>query len=54
MLLQAAWIAASIDSVKSNPAQLENVKTSISQGAKSFGLDLDRMTLTSQGFRPIN
>jgi hypothetical protein len=54
MLIQVALIDASIDYAKSNPALLNKVKVAISQGAKAMGLDLDRMTLTSQGFRPAN
>lgn len=54
LLIQAVLISAIIDNVKSNPAQLADAKAAISQGAKVFGLDLDRMNLTPQGFRPIN
>jgi hypothetical protein len=54
MLLQSVLITALVDSAKSDSAQLDRVKIAIAQGAKQMGLDLDRMTLTAQGFRPIN
>uniref|UniRef100_UPI00286E02F4 DUF6683 family protein n=1 Tax=Chamaesiphon sp. VAR_48_metabat_403 TaxID=2964700 RepID=UPI00286E02F4 len=54
MILQAIVISTSIGNTKSDPALMEKVKVAISQGAKGMGLDLDRMTLTPQGFQPIN
>jgi hypothetical protein len=54
LLIQAALIDGSIKYAKSNPALLNKFKAAISQGAKGMGLDLDKMTLTPQGFRPIN
>jgi hypothetical protein len=53
MLIQTVLIAASINSAESNPTLRAQMKTSIAQGAKGMGLDLDRMTLTTQGFRSI-
>jgi hypothetical protein len=53
MLIQAALISASIDQAKSDPTLMAKLKVAIAQGAKGMGLDLDKMTLTSQGFRPI-
>jgi hypothetical protein len=50
MIIQTIVTSASIDSMKSNPTQLAETKASIVQVAKSFGLDIDRMNLTSQGF----
>jgi hypothetical protein len=50
MLIQAVFVSGSIDGAKSDPTQLSNAKASIAKGAKSFGLDFDRMTLTPQGF----
>lgn len=50
MIIQTIFISASIDDAKSNPTELANAKASIAKGAKSFGLEIDRMTLTSQGF----
>jgi hypothetical protein len=54
LLIQAVLIDASIDYAKSDPALLNKVKSAVSQGARKMGLDLDRMTLTPQGFRPAN
>jgi hypothetical protein len=53
MLIQAALIGAVTDNAKSDSALLEKVKVAIAQGAKGMGLDLDKMTLTAQGFRSI-
>ncbi|WP_310425640.1 DUF6683 family protein [Chamaesiphon sp. VAR_48_metabat_135_sub] len=50
MLIQAALIDSFLNSAKSDPALMAKVKVAITQGAKGMGLDLDRMTLTSQGF----
>jgi hypothetical protein len=54
MILQAVLISATIDSAKADPILMEKVKVAIAQGAKGMGLDLDRMTLTPQGFQPAN
>jgi hypothetical protein len=54
LLILSVLIDAVIDYAKSDPALLNKVKVAISQGAKAMGLDLDRMTLTPQGFRPAN
>jgi hypothetical protein len=45
MFIQSALIPVFIESTKSDPVQL-------AQGAKGFGLDLDKINLTSQGFLP--
>ncbi len=54
MIIQAALILISIEEAKSDPALLAQTQKAISQGAKNFGLDLEKMTLTTQGFRPVN
>lgn len=54
MILQAVLISATIDSAKADSVLTDKVKVAIAQGAKEMGLDLDRMTLTLQGFRLIN
>jgi hypothetical protein len=51
MLIRSALVEAAINSAQSDLVLLEKIKASIAQGAKSFGLDLYQMTLTSQGFR---
>jgi hypothetical protein len=51
MILQTVLISAFVSNAKSDPTLMEKVKVAISQGAKGMGLDLDRMTLTPQGFR---
>ncbi|WP_310425642.1 DUF6683 family protein [Chamaesiphon sp. VAR_48_metabat_135_sub] len=54
LILQTVLISAFVSNAKSDPALMEKVKVAISQGAKGMGLDLDRMNLTPQGFKPIN
>jgi hypothetical protein len=51
MFIQSALIPAFIESTKSAPVQLAQMKMAIAKGAKNFGLDLEKMTLTAQGFR---
>ncbi len=51
MIIQAALILISIEEAKSDPALLAQTQKAISQGARNFGLDLEKMTLTAQGFR---
>jgi hypothetical protein len=51
LILQAILISTSVSSVKSDPMLLNQAKTAISQGAKSFGLNFDLMTLTDRGFQ---
>jgi hypothetical protein len=53
MLIQSALILLSIESAKSDPALLAQTQKAIAQGAKNFGLDLEKMTLTAQGFRSV-
>lgn len=53
MLIQAALIGAVIENAQLDPALLAKVKVAIAQGAKGMGLDLNKMTLTAQGFRSI-
>jgi hypothetical protein len=50
MIIQTLFAAVLIDDAKSDPVQIANAKIKIAQRAKSFGLDIDRMKLTAQGF----
>jgi hypothetical protein len=52
MLIQSALILLSIEGAKSDPVLLAQTQKAIAKGAEGFGLDLDSMTLTPQGFRP--
>jgi hypothetical protein len=54
MILQTVLISAFVGNAKSDPVLMEKVKVAIGQGAKEMGLDLDRVTLTPQGFRTID
>jgi hypothetical protein len=54
MLIQSALILLSIEGAKSDSALLAQTQKAIAQGAKNFGLDLEKMTLTAQGFRSVN
>lgn len=52
LLVQAALIDAHKESAAGNPEQLKAVANAVRQGAKASGLDLDKMTLTEEGFAP--
>ena len=52
LLLQAAMIDAIGEEYRSDPAIGPKIATSVRQGARAAGLDLDAMTLTEQGFVP--
>ncbi len=51
LLVQSLLIYLSTEGSKSDPALSAQVQKVIAQGAKSFGLDLYQMNLTSQGFQ---
>jgi hypothetical protein len=50
MLIQAALIDASKDTYAGDPAMMQKLADAVKQGAKKSGLDLNRMTLTEDGF----
>lgn len=50
MMFQAAMIDAAKEEYASDPAQLKALSKAVLQGAKASGLDLDKMTLTEEGF----
>jgi hypothetical protein len=52
MILQAVLISAFVDSAKSDATLMNQVKVAITQGAKGIGINLDKMTLTANGFVP--
>ncbi len=52
MLVQAAMISAHMEAAAGDPSQLRAVAKAVSQGAAASGLDLDKMTLTEDGFVP--
>ncbi|MFC4254124.1 hypothetical protein GRI97_01725 [Altererythrobacter xixiisoli] len=49
-LIQGALMESAIAHAASDPAALQQVAAAARQGATRFGLDLDQMTLTDQGF----
>ena len=51
LLIQAALIGASVDAAKGDRKQLDAVGAAVTKGARGMGLDLDKMTLTDDGFR---
>jgi hypothetical protein len=51
-LVQAALLGSAFEQMKSDPAKLEQLANAARQGAKAQGLDLAKMTLTSNGFVP--
>ena len=52
LLIQTALIDASMEQAAGNPDQLRAIASAVRQGARATGLDLDSMTLTSNGFIP--
>ena len=52
LLVQTALIEASMEQAAGNPDQLSAIASAVRQGARATGLDLDSMTLTSNGFIP--
>jgi hypothetical protein len=53
MLIQAALIDASKDIYAGDPAMMQKLGDAVRQGAQKSGLDLDKMTLTEDGFVPV-
>jgi hypothetical protein len=51
-LVQAALLGSAFEQMKGDPKQLDQLAEAARQGAKAQGLDLSKMTLTSQGFVP--
>jgi hypothetical protein len=51
MLIQAALIQSSVQAYASDRVTLAKVAAAVSQGAEAMGLDLNKMTLTKQGFK---
>ena len=51
-LVQAALIQATSDVAKTDPKLKAGFPSAVRKGAKASGLDLDAMTLTSEGFVP--
>jgi hypothetical protein len=52
MLVQAALIDSSKEQMSSDPVQMKALGKAVNQGATKSGLDLDKMTLTENGFVP--
>jgi hypothetical protein len=52
LMVQAALIDSLVESHADDQAMLAKVSASILQGAKASGVDLDKMTLTEDGFVP--
>jgi hypothetical protein len=52
MLVQAALIDASIETYAGDRAMMAKLSSAVKQGAAASGLDLDKMTLTEDGFVP--
>lgn len=51
-LVHAALLGSAFEQMKGDPAQLGKLAEAARQGAKAQGLDLSKMTLTSNGFVP--
>lgn len=52
LMVQTVMIDAAKDAYSSNAVQLKALSKAVSQGAAASGLDLDKMTLTEDGFVP--
>jgi hypothetical protein len=52
LLIQSALIQDTVNTFASDPVMLRKASASVTQGAKAFGIDLDAMTLTEEGFKP--
>lgn len=52
LLVQAALIDSMVEEYGRDPAMAAKIASSVRQGARASGLDLDAMTLTEQGFVP--
>jgi hypothetical protein len=50
MLIQAALIDAHKETYANDPVMMQKLADAVKQGAKKSGLDLDKMTLTENGF----
>ncbi len=53
-LIQAALIAAAMQQSQGDPASGRQVAAAVSQGARTMNLDLAAMTLTEDGFVPVD
>ena len=51
-LIQSALIQSFIDASQSNPSIKPELASAVRKGAKASGIDLDKWTLTSEGFVP--
>ena len=51
MLIQAAMIGSAQTTFAKDPKMLQQLATSVKQGAKASGIDLDLLVLTPQGFK---
>jgi hypothetical protein len=54
LLIQAALISAAIEQAKGNSALGQQLAAAVSQGARGMNVDLSAMTLTEDGFVPLN
>jgi hypothetical protein len=52
LMVQAALLGSAMQQAASDPAQMKALSRAVSQGASASGLDLDKMTLTENGFVP--
>jgi hypothetical protein len=51
MLIQAAMIEASVQKYSSDRSMLAEIAAAVTKGASAMGLDLNKMTLSEQGFK---
>jgi hypothetical protein len=54
LLVQAVMIDQLKEMYANDPGMTQKLATAVKQGAKASGIDLDKMTLTEQGFAEVN
>jgi hypothetical protein len=54
LMIQSLILANQIDQAKGNPDVAKKLAIGIKQGAKKLGFDLESMTLTEDGFKPLS
>jgi hypothetical protein len=53
LMVQGAMIASAFEQAAGNKTQLNAIGDAVAKGARASGLELDKMTLTEDGFVPI-
>lgn len=54
LFMQALLLGVGLEQAKGNAAQTKAIGRAAAEGARGMGLDLAAMTLTDEGFKPVN